>query len=73
MNKLIGNYCKNWRIDKLNYTHLSDFCRAFHLEYKTMWAFEHGKGQNTKYPFIYYNVTPLSLKDEFARGYFECQ
>lgn len=71
--KEIGQFCKNWRTDKLHYRYLVDFCNDYHLVYKTMWAFEHGKCQNIEYPMVYYRATLADEQQEFARGFFECQ
>ena len=71
--KEIGQFCKNWRTDRLHYKYLVDFCKDYKLVYKTMWAFEHGQCQNIDYPMIYYRATFRDEQQEFARGFFECQ
>lgn len=71
--KRIGSYCKRFRLDVLRYDYLTDFCRDYNLNYKTIWAFENGKCQNIKYPVYYYNACSCEYeKNNFVRGFFEC-
>lgn len=66
----IGSYCKEFRINTLNIS-LTDFSKKNGLNLKNVHAFEHGRANNIRYLYAYYDLADEGQKMEFAIGLFD--
>lgn len=65
----VANYCKEFRENVLMLT-LTEFSEFNNVSLKNMWAFEHGKANNIKYLYYYYNACKGFQKGNFINGVF---
>ena len=66
----VGRFCSNFRVNNLNMS-LTDFCNYQNLNIKNVSAFEHGRANNIKYLYYYYNISDEANRRKFAIGLFK--
>lgn len=70
MIKRIGNYCKNFRTDRLELS-LTEFCELNNLNIKNVNAFEFGRANNIQYLYQYYRMCDDGQRRTFALNVFK--
>lgn len=68
--KLIGSYCKNYRIKTLDMS-LTEFCKATNSNIKNVNAFESGRANSIDYLFNYWKVSSEDDRIPFLKHLFQ--